>query len=127
GSGVDTAGSLRLSDAELDTITTPLLTTATTGTGTAIVSSAITLAPAKVPTLFISAPGGFTESAPLSVQSLRLDGGGISATQANDVDNLAGAVTGASGNYSFTDTNGLTTGAVAGESGVSTAGSGGKI
>src|SRR5205807_9706545 len=53
GSGTDAAAALELSDAELDTITSPVLQVGNAGSGSISFAGSITLAPANVPVLVL--------------------------------------------------------------------------
>ncbi|AWM37642.1 beta strand repeat-containing protein [Gemmata obscuriglobus] len=125
--GAGSAGTIGLTDAELDTITARVLRVGSlTATGTIAVTAPITLAGGAVPTLSLrtgnNTATAVTQTAPLSVTNLAVQSAGtvVLTTPGNDVTTLAASVTGAGNAFRFTDTNALVLGTVDGVAGAAT-------
>ncbi len=103
--GTETAGSLSLTDAELDRVTAGVLEI--DPAGVISVSAAITLDPLKVPTLSLVNNSSIGGAGSISVQNLRITSAGP-VILSGDVDNLAANVSGSVSGFSFTDTDDLT-------------------
>jgi len=102
--GVDTAGTLGLTDAELDQITANILRIGYfLGSGNINVSAAIS--PANATTISLESGGGITQGAPgvISATNLAIKAGGhvVLDTAPNVVTNLAAQVSGSASNFSF--------------------------
>jgi PKD repeat protein len=117
--GTNSAGTLGLSDAELDRITAGVLRIGWSLAGNINVSAAIS--PAGTDTLHLISGGAVSQSAAITVPNLAVEAGGNLALgmPTNDVDVVAGYTS--AGFISFGDLDGFTVGAVDGASGVSTA------
>lgn len=107
--GADAAGTLGLTDSELDFLDTPAITFGGAGaTNPVTVSSTIEPAHATTLSIFSAAVGG---AGRLVVPSLTLrPTGAVTLTGANDVDTLSLASTAVLGASSFTDADGFTLG-----------------
>ena len=122
--GADAAGTLGLTQAELDTITATTLLVGRTNAGTHTVDSNIVLDPAKVENLFLVSGGSITGTAGLSVSGLALQAGSANLNNAaNDVVTLAANITAAGQSLTFAgDANGFTVGQVDTLDGITTNG-----
>ncbi|MBU2222389.1 MAG: hypothetical protein KJ722_07205, partial [Candidatus Omnitrophica bacterium] len=121
--GTKTAGTLGLTSAEMDRLTTTNLVRIGNGSsGNIVISAAI--APANINTLTLQTGGTITQTASLTETNLRLDSAGaITMTNAsNDVTTLAANVSGADNAFSYTDANSLIVGTVDGVAGITTNG-----
>ena len=119
--GADAAGTLGLTDAELDTVTAGTLRVGRANSGNMTISAALT--PGGSTTLSLISDGAVSQTAGstitetnLVIQSL----GSVTLTEANDVTTLAVAVSGAGNSLSFRDANTLTIGTVDGITGLTT-------
>jgi hypothetical protein len=97
GANPGTAGTLELSDGELDNVTAGVLQIGTTSTGGISVDGAIDLTNGQlvsaVPTLDLRSSGSITGGSPITVQKLGVDAvsGSVGLTAANLVGTLAGS------------------------------------
>ncbi len=120
----DAAGFLRLSPGELGQFTTPLLKVGNSAvTGNITVNTAIS--PANFPALSLITSGSILQTAgsTITIAGLNADGhGGVSLTEANDVDKLGGHTN--AGAFSFTDADGFDVALVDVNNGISSSGGG---
>ncbi len=119
--GADAAGTLGLTDAELDTVTAGTLRVGSATSGNMTISAALT--PAGTTTLSLLSGGSVTENVGATITTTNLavtSVGAVTLNQANDVTTLAATVTGAGNAFAYTDANALTIGTVDGINGVST-------
>jgi len=120
----DAAGFLRLSNAELGQFTTPLLKVGNSAvSGNIAFNTAIS--PANFPALSLITSGSIlqTASSTIAIAGLNADGhGGVSLTEANDVDKLGGHTN--AGAFSFTDADGFDVALVDVNNGISSSGGG---
>ena len=119
--GADAAGTLGLTDAELDTVTAGTLRVGSATSGNMTISAALT--PAGTTTLSLLSGGSVTENVGATITTTNLavtSVGAVTLNQANDVTTLAAKVTGAGNAFAYTDANALTIGTVDGINGVST-------
>ena len=117
----DAAGTLGLTDAELDTVTAGTLRVGSATSGNMTVSAALT--PAGSTTLSLISGGTVTENVGATITTTNLavsSVGAVTLNQANDVTTLAANVTGANNAFAYTDANGLTIGTVDGINGITT-------
>ncbi|MBI3268847.1 MAG: filamentous hemagglutinin N-terminal domain-containing protein [Planctomycetes bacterium] len=124
--GADAAGTLGLTDAELDTLTTGNIEVGNGNSGNVTVTAAIDTANTNV--LSIITGGGVTQNAGQTITEANLrisSANAVALGQNNNVTNLAGRVSNAGQGFAFTDVNALVIDAVDGVNGVST--NGGRI
>ena len=116
----DAAGTLGLTDAELDTVTAGTVRVGRNNSGNLTISAAIDTANTTTTTLISG--GTVTQTAPITETNLAVSSvGAVTLTNAgNDVTTLAANVTGAGNAFSYTDANALTIGTVDGINGVTT-------
>ena len=122
--GTEVAGKLSLTDAEMDRVTAPILQIGVTVTGDIEVNAAITIT--NAPTLSLISGGAasatITDTAAGSIVVANLSASGMDGvtldSAGNDVGTLAGVVTTAGGDFSFTDADDLIIGTVDGVSGI---------
>src|SRR5262249_26019822 len=118
--GTNTAGQLGLTNAELNRVTAGVLAVGNASAGVITVSGAIS--PANSATLTLVNAGAVAGSGTVTVANLRISSGGpVTLTGANDVTNLAAALSGNGAGFSFTDANSFTVGTVDGVAGITTA------
>ncbi|MBL4665229.1 MAG: hypothetical protein JKY23_04665, partial [Nitrospinaceae bacterium] len=121
---------LQLSNTELNFITALVLRIGDTDAGAILVTSPISLAVGKVPTLTLFSDKGVTQEAndTITVTNLRIDvDETVSLTQNNDVAKLSGNIADAAKTFTFTDNDTLAIGTVDTTVGISTNGSNIKI
>ncbi|MCL4207254.1 MAG: autotransporter-associated beta strand repeat-containing protein [Pirellulaceae bacterium] len=121
--GTETAGSLSLTDAELDRITAGTLRIGDANSGTMTISSPITITTAS--TLALRSAGNIIKSNfndGLAVANFRAQAAAVSMQGNNSVSQVAGIV--GSGGFYFGNTSPLTVGSVDGASGITTTGGG---
>jgi hypothetical protein len=119
--GTNTAGSLSLTDAELDRITASTIQVGSAIAGTITVSAAIDTL--NTNTLSLTTGGSISQNAGATITegSLRVvSAGAVNLTQSNKVGTLAGSTTNAAANFDYTDADALTLGTVFGTSGITT-------
>ncbi|HEX2830690.1 MAG TPA: autotransporter-associated beta strand repeat-containing protein [Burkholderiales bacterium] len=110
--GTNTAGTLGLTSAEIDTVTTGALTIGRSdGTAAGNITLTDAIAPTGTTSLVLRTGGSITQGAGKTISEATLGlvaGTGVTLTDAgNDVTNLTGFVT-AAGNFAFTDANAFT-------------------
>ena len=112
--GADAAGTLGLTDAELDTVTAGILRVGRANSGNMTISAAHDARRLRR-TLSLISGGAVTETAgsTITTTNLRVSSvGAVDLTQNNDVTTLAGNVSGAGNTFGFVDTNGFAVGTV---------------
>jgi filamentous hemagglutinin family protein len=125
--GTEVAGTLSLTDAELDLITAPVLRIGGTFFFGGNLSVTAPLTPANIATLSLSTPTGSTVSqavaaATITVTSLRVSSSGAVTLDlgAHSVGNLAASVTGAGNGFSFAHAGALSIATVDSVAGITT-------
>ncbi|MBL4664793.1 MAG: S-layer family protein, partial [Nitrospinaceae bacterium] len=117
----DSADTLELSDAELDTITALTLRIGATDAGAITVTS--TMTPANITNLSLLSDAGLSQSATITVSGLRIDvDDAVAMTQANVVTTLAANVSTSGQSFTFNESNTLVVGTVDGTVGVTSNG-----
>ena len=114
----DAAGTLGLTDAELDTVTAGTLRVGRATSGNMTISAAIDTL--NTTTTSLISGGTVTQTAPITETNLAVTSvGAVTLTNAgNDVTTIAANVTGAGNAFSYTDANALTIGSVDGINGI---------
>ncbi len=117
--GADSATTLGLTAAELNTVTAGTLRVGSLTSGDLNVSAAI--APAGTTTLSLMSGGTVTQTATITETNLAISSvGPVTLNSANSITTLAANVTGVGNALSFTEANGFSVGAVDGVNGVGT-------